>query len=468
MNSPVNPTMNLVGSALLTDLYQLTMLHGYDDSGMEEIAVFEFFVRKLRPGRGFLMAAGLEQVLEFLEGLHFAPEELEWLASTGRFSENFLAHLQTLRFTGDVHAMPEGTIFFSDEPILRVTAPIAQAQLVETRLINLLHFQTLIASKAARMVLMAPDKLLVDFGLRRAHGAEAGLLAARASYIAGFTGTATVLAGMQFGIPLFGTMAHSFVQAHDDETQAFEHFAHAQPDNVVLLIDTYDTEAAARKVVALAPQLEREGIHIKGVRIDSGNLADHARQVRQILDAGGLGHVTIFASSDLDEYALRDMLASGAPVDGFGVGTRMDTSSDMPYLDCAYKLQEYAGKMRRKRSEGKQTWPGRKQVYRNYDAEGRMAWDVVTVEGEVLPGEPLIQPVMRNGRRLAPVATLEDIRSHAAAGLSLLPEPLRHIEEQYEYQYQVEIAPALHELARQVDLRQAPPASGDKGGETIK
>jgi len=296
---------------------------------------------------------------------------------------------------------------------------------------------------------MAPDKLLVDFGLRRAHGAEAGLLAARASYIAGFTGTSTVLAGMQFGIPLFGTMAHSFVQAHDDETLAFEHFAYAQPDNVVLLIDTYDTEAAARKVVALAPKLERSGICIKGVRIDSGNLADHARQVRQILDAGGLNHVTIFASGDLDEYILRDMLGAGAPVDGFGIGTRMDTSSDMPYLDCAYKLQEYAGKARRKRSEGKQTWPGRKQVYRNYDADGRMAWDVVTLEGDAQPGEPLLMPMMRGGQRLAAAATLADTRSHAAANLARLLEPLRRLQEPYDYR--VEIASALHKLAEQVD-----------------
>jgi len=429
MNPSINLIGNLAGSALLTDLYQLTMLQGYHDTGMEDVAVFEFFVRKLRPGRGFLMAAGLEQSLEFLEGLHFSSEELAWLANTGRFSNDFLAGLGTLRFTGDVHAMPEGTIFFPNEPILRVTAPIAQAQLVETRLINLLHFQSLIASKAARMVLMAPDKLLVDFGLRRAHGAEAGLLAARASYIAGFTGTATVQAGMQFGIPLFGTMAHSFVQAHDNESLAFENFAHAQPDNVVLLIDTYDTEAAARKVVALAPRLEREGIRIKGVRIDSGNLADHARQVRQILDAGGLRHVTIFASGDLDEYLLRDMFASGTPIDGLGIGTHMDTSSDMPYLDCAYKLEEYAGKARRKRSEGKQTWPGRKQVYRSYDADGRIAADVVTVEGDVQSGEPLIMPVMRAGKRLAAAATLADIRSHAATNLARLPEPLRQLQE---------------------------------------
>jgi nicotinate phosphoribosyltransferase len=441
--------MNPASSVLLTDLYQLTMLQGYHDSNMGDVAVFEFFVRKLRPERGFLMATGLDQVLEFLQDLHFAPEELEWLASTGRFSKNLLAHLETLRFTGDVHAMPEGTIFFPNEPILRVTAPIAQAQLVETRLINLLNFQTLIASKAARMVLMAPDKQLVDFGLRRAHGAEAGLLAARASYIAGFTGTATVLAGMQFGIPLFGTMAHSFVQAHDDETLAFKHFAHAQPDNVVLLIDTYDTEAAARKIVALAPQLEHDGIRIKGVRIDSGNLTDHAYQVRQILDAGGLKHVTIFASGDLDEHVLRDMLAAGAPIDGFGIGTRMDTSSDAPYLDCAYKLQEYAGKARRKRSEGKQTWPGRKQVYRNYDADGRMAWDIVTLEEDIQPGEPLLKPVMHGGHRLTAAATLEDVRRHAAASLARLPESLHNLQEAHDYR--VDISRALHELAEQVD-----------------
>jgi len=424
------------------------MLQGYHDTGMEDTAVFEFFVRRLRPGRGFLMAAGLEQSLQFLEQLRFTPEELEWLASTRRFSEAFLASLETLRFTGDVHAMPEGTVFFPNEPILRVTAPIAEAQLVETRLINLLHLETLIASKAARSVLMAPGKLLVDFGLRRAHGAESGLLAARASYLAGFSGTSTVLAGQQFGIPLFGTMAHSFVQAHDDEALAFEHFAHAQPDNVVLLIDTWDTEAAAHKVVALAPRLATAGIRIKGVRIDSGDLAEHARRVRAILDAGGLDHVIIFASGDLDEAALRDMLAADVPVDGFGVGTRLDTSSDMPFLDCAYKLQEYAGQARRKRSEGKATWPGRKQVYRQQDADGRMAGDVVTLETDPQPGEPLLIPVMQGGRRVAPPPALAEVRRHAALNLARLPEPLRRLDA---FDYRVEIAPALHRLAAEVD-----------------
>ncbi len=442
--------MNLASSVLLTDLYQLTMLQGYYDTRMEQTAVFEFFVRRLRPGRGFLMAAGLEQALDYLEQLHFAPEELEWLASTRRFSPAFLASLEALRFTGDVHAMPEGTVFFPNEPILRVTAPIAQAQLVETRLINLLHLQTLIASKAARTVLMAPGKLLVDFGLRRAHGAEAGLLAARASHIAGFNGTSTVLAGQQLGIPLFGTMAHSFIQAHDDERQAFENFAHAQPDNVVLLIDTYDTEAAAHKVVALAPGLASAGIRIKGVRIDSGDLAEHARRVRRILDTGGLGEVIIFVSGDLDEYEVRDMLAAGAPIDGFGVGTRVDTSNDQPFLDCAYKLQEYGGRARRKRSEGKATWPGRKQVFRSYDADGRMLGDVVTLEADPQAGEPLLMAVMREGHRLGPAPALAEVRHRAAANLARLPEPLRRLEE---FDYPVEIGAALHELAAQVDHR---------------
>jgi len=292
--------VNPQSSPLLTDLYQLTMLQAYFDEGMNEIAVFEFFVRDLPPQRNFLMTAGLEQVLQFLENLHFTPEELNWLAGCGRFNTDFIDFLKTLRFTGDVHAMPEGTLFFPHQPILRITAPITQAQLVESRIINLLHFQTLIASKAARSVLVAHGKLLVDFGLRRAHGAEAGMLAARAGYLAGYSGTATVLAGAQFGIPLYGTMAHSYIQAHANETAAFERFARSQPTNTVLLIDTYDTETAAEKVVKLAPRLQQQGIHIKSVRLDSGNLSEHAHKVRAILDQGGLSEIGIFCIGYLD------------------------------------------------------------------------------------------------------------------------------------------------------------------------
>jgi nicotinate phosphoribosyltransferase len=397
------------------------------------------------------MAAGLEQLLEYLESLHFGAEELDWVRRSGRFDRAFVDHLAALRFTGDVHAMAEGTVFFPNEPIVRVTAPMAEAQLVEPRLMNLLHFQTLIASKAARAVLAAPGKLLVDFGLRRAHGAEAGLLAARAAYVAGMSGSSTVLAELRFGVPAYGTMAHSFVQAHDDEAEAFLRFARDLPDHVVLLLDTYDTEAAAEKVVALAPRLRAEGIRIEGVRLDSGDLADHARKVRRILDAGGLRDTTIFVSGSLDEYRVRDLLAAGAPIDGFGIGSRLDTSADAPYLDCAYKLQEYAGLARRKRSEGKATWPGRKQVCRRYAGDRRMREDVLTLEDDPQEGEPLLQPVMRAGRRLAPAPSLADSRTRAAAQLASLPDRLRRLEGGE--RYPVHVAPALQALAAAVDAR---------------
>jgi len=436
-------------SALLTDLYQLTMLQGYVHQGLADTAVFEFFVRKLPSHRGFLVAAGLEQTLQFLEGLHFTPEELEWLAGTGKFNDDFISYLQDLRFRGEVHAMAEGTIFFQDEPILRVTAPLPQAQLVESRLINLLHFQSMIASKAARCVLAAPDKLLVDFGFRRAHGAEAGILAARAAYLAGFAGTATVAAGTLFEIPTYGTMAHSFVQAHDDETAAFAHFAATNPDAVILLIDTYDTEAAAHKVVALAPQLRRQGIRVKGVRIDSGDLAEHARRVRLILDRGGLRDVTIFASSSIDEYLLKTYTQNQVPIDGYGIGTHLDVSADAPYLDCAYKLQEYAGRPRRKRSEGKATWPGRKQVYRRYNKDGIMLNDVVTMEHDVREGRPLLQQVMHDGLRTMPPPSLTATRDYAARELASLPAQLWELRP--DIAYPVLISEPLRKLAVTLD-----------------
>jgi nicotinate phosphoribosyltransferase len=438
---------------LLTDLYQLNMLQAYVERGMTETAVFEFFVRKFPARRGFLMAAGLEQVVDFLETLRPTPAELDWLRGTGRFSADFIDHLAGLRFTGDVDAMAEGSVFFADEPILRVAAPLPVAQLVETRIINILHFQTLIASKAARMVLAAPGKTLVDFGLRRAHGAEAGLMAARASYLAGFAGSATLLAEAVYGVPAYGTMAHSFIQAHDDESAAFEAFARSRPANVVLLIDTYDTERAAEKVVALAPRLKREGITVRGVRLDSGDLADHARKVRAILDAGGLKDAIVFASGGLDEDSLLRFARERAPIDGYGIGTSLTTSSDVPALDCAYKLQEYAGRARRKRSEGKATWPGRKQVWRRYDAAGRMAGDTLTVEGDRQEGEALILPAMRDGRRVAGLPTLAEARAHAAQELARLPAYLHALKDGPAYP--VAVAPALRALADEVDRAMA-------------
>jgi nicotinate phosphoribosyltransferase len=438
------------------------MIQAYLDHGDTKTAVFEFFARALPARRGFLLAAGLEQALDFLQNLSFSAADIAWLKSTGRFGKNLLDFLRDFRFTGDVHAMPEGTVCFAGEPILRVTAPLPQAQFVESRLINILHFQTLIAAKAARCVLAAPNKLLVDFGMRRSHGAEAALMAARASYIAGFAGTATVLAGEKFGIPLFGTMAHSFIEAFDDETAAFESFARARPDNVVLLLDTYDTEAAARKVVALAPRLKAAGIAIRGVRLDSGDLVALARSVRAILDGGGLQEVTIFASGGLDEDSLAAFARANAPIDGIGIGTALTTSADVPSIDCVYKLQDYAGQPRRKLSENKATWPGRKQVWRRYGSDGKFAGDLLSLDTPAPPssasaegkgGEPLIHQVMQGGRRLTPSPPLDDIRAHARRELERLPDDIRRLVPGATLA--VEIADDLVALAADADRRRA-------------
>ncbi len=443
--------MDIEKSPLLTDLYQLNMMQAYLTNGLTGTAVFEFFVRRLPERRAFLLAVGLEQALDFLEGLQFSDEDIAYLATTGRFDQPMLAYLKSLRFTGDVDAMAEGTVYFPDEPILRVTAPLPQAQLLESRLINILHFQSLIASKAARVVLAAPGKLLVDFGLRRAHGAEAGLMAARASYVAGFAGSATVLAEELYGIPAYGTMAHSYVQAHEDEIAAFESFARARPNNLTLLIDTYDTEAAAKKVVELAPRLKADGILVQAVRIDSGDVAALSRRVRQILDQAGFPDIRIFASGGLDEDSIAALVRAGAPIDGFGVGTSLTTSSDAPTLDCVYKLQEYAGVPRRKRSADKQTWPGRKQVWRRHAPSGAMIADMLSLESDRQEGEPLLQPVMRQGRRLGLKPSLADIRARAAAELASLPRALQQLEP--ERVYPVRIGESLIALTAEVDQR---------------
>ena len=436
-------------SPLTTDLYELNMIQAYLDRGEDKEAVFEFFVRRLPERREFLLAAGLDDVLVFLETLQFSAADIDWLKGTKRFRKNLLDYLAAFRFTGDVHAIPEGTACFPNEPLIRITAPLPQAQLVETRLINILHYQTLIASKAARRVLAAPGPILSDFGLRPAHGAEAGLFSARASYIAGFAGAANVLAGERYGVPIVGTMAHSFVQVHDDEMQAFDDFARARPDGIILLIDTYDTEEGARKVVALAPRLKADGISIRGVRIDSGDLTAMARKVRAILDAGGLKDVIILVSGGINEDVLQGMMRASAPIDGFGIGVNLAASVDVPALDCAYKLQEYGGKPKRKLSEGKATWPGRKQVWRTYDTQGRMMVDILTIEGDKQPGEPLIVPVMRGGKRIAPTPTLVQIREHAARELARLPPPLAQL--QTSAHFTVAVSDALESLVETMD-----------------
>jgi nicotinate phosphoribosyltransferase len=437
--------------ALLTDLYQLTMLQSYVDGGMHGEAVFELFVRRLPEARNFLVAAGLAQLVDYLEGLRFTSEDIGALATTGLFHGRFLEWLEGFRFTGDVDAMAEGTIFFPNEPIVRVTAPLPQAQLVESRLINLLHFQTMIASKAARFVLAAGGRTLIDFGMRRAHGAEAAVLAARASYLAGFAGSATVAAHPLYGIPVFGTMAHSYIEAHDAEIEAFERFARGHRGPIVLLIDTYDTAKGAERVVRLAEKLAPEGIAIRSVRIDSGDLGGLSRSVRTILDRAPGPRIGIFASGGLEETDVERMLANGSPIDGFGIGTALGASTDAPSLDCAYKLEEFDGRARAKRSPGKATLPGRKQVYRHYDAAGRLERDVVTLIDDEQPGQPLLTPAVRNGKAVADTPDLAAIRARVEEGLRRLPDGLRSLTRRSDYP--VEIGPALRALARQVEAR---------------
>jgi nicotinate phosphoribosyltransferase len=444
----------LSAAPLLTDLYQLTMAHVYFEQGMGDIAVFELAVRRFPPGRRFLLTAGLEHVLDYLERLHFGAADLEYLQTLGTFPQAYLDHLANLRFTGSVHAMAEGTPFFANEPILRVTAPIAEAQLVESRLLNIVHFQTLIASKAARCVFAAGGRQLVDFGMRRAHEADAALYAARASYLAGFNGTATVEAGRCFGIPLYGTMAHSFIEAHEREEDAFSHFVASRPDSATLLIDTYDARRAAHRVAALARELESRGLppSIRAVRIDSGDLAAETRAVRDILDLEGYRQIQILLSGGLDEYSIEKLVRDGVPADAFGVGTSLDVSDDAPTLDMAYKLQEYAGKPRRKRSPGKVSLPGAKQVFRERGAGGEIAADAITLEGEHARGEPLLTEVMRAGRRIAGKLELERIRGHCAAELKALPRELKALHALQEpVPYPVAISPALSELVARMD-----------------
>jgi len=437
---------------LLLDLYQLTMAQAYFELGMNDTAVFELFVRELPSTRAFLIAAGLAQAIEYLEGLHFAPEELEFLSGLGMFSAKFLERLAALRFTGSVHAMPEGTPFFAQEPIVRVTAPILEAQLVESRLLNIAHFQTLIASKAARCTLAAGKRQLVDFGMRRAHEADAAVYAARAAYLAGFHGTATVEAGRRFAIPLSGTMAHSFIEAHDHEQEAFRNFVAAYPESATLLIDTYDTARATRRVAALAGELKKLGgaRRIRAVRIDSGDLASECRLVRSILDEEGCQDIQIVVSGGLDEHKIQELVSADVPINAFGVGTALDVSADAPTLDMVYKLQQYAGRPRRKRSAGKATWPGIKQVFRERGPQGESLGDQIALVEEVGSGKPLLAEVMNGGQRVAPVLPLNQIREFCLQELRRLPPQVLD-PERNPGSYPVRMSDTVRSLAAQLD-----------------
>ena len=436
--------------SLFTDLYELTMCASYLDNNKLEPATFDLFIRRLPENRSYFLFAGLEQVLLFLESVKFTEEHLAYLQKQG-FSKQFLDYLRNFKFTGDVWAVPEGTAAFPCEPLIRVTAPIIEAQLVETFLLNTINLQTTIATKASRVVNAAKGKAIIEFGLRREHGIDAGMKVARCSYIAGCQGTSNVLAGLKYGIPVFGTMAHSFVMSFEKEIDAFRAFARTFPNKSTLLIDTYDDMAGTEKAAIVAKELEKIGYKLGGVRLDSGDLAQASKKIRALLDAQGLRYVKIFASGDLDEYRIAELLDQGAEIDAFGVGTRMGTSADKPYVDVIYKLCETTSAKGdfspiMKLSEGKTTLPGRKQAFRFKDEKGYFAKDVIALADEKMEGEPLLVKVMENGKKTRALPSLDEIRAAASGNLSKLPEKYQKLTDAPAYP--VELSQALEALIK--------------------
>jgi nicotinate phosphoribosyltransferase len=415
-------------SLLLTDLYELTMSAAFLEEDFNPSASFELFVRRLPENRGYLVAAGLQQALEWLEQARFSDEDIDFLRKHPVFrdiSPNFFDYLSDLRFSGEVWAVPEGTVIFAEEPIVRVTAPLILAQIVETYLLAAITFQTMIATKALRVVQAAEGKNVIEMGSRRAHGPEAGVLAARASYIAGCAGTSNVEAGLRYGIPTFGTIAHSYIMALEDEAEAFESYTRVFPHNSTLLIDTYDTMGAINKIV-------ERGLRPTGVRIDSGDLAQLSRQVREKLDVANLNHTKILLSGDLDEFEIEELKAQGACADGYGVGTALAVSNDAPALGGIYMLVEIQQGSRKsyhaKFSQSKMTHPGTKQVYRFSDANGRFMRDLIACSGERIDGgESLLKLVMKDGTAVGPPESLDTIRTRAKDQWERLPEPTKQL-----------------------------------------
>jgi nicotinate phosphoribosyltransferase len=412
--------------SLFTDYYELTMCASYFDNKNFEPATFDLFIRRLPENRSYFLFAGLEQSLQYLQSIKFTNEQLAYLKKQG-FNQDFLDYLHGFRFTGDVWAVPEGTVTFPNEPLIRVTAPIIEAQLAETFLLNTINLQTMIATKASRVVHAASGKAVIEFGLRREPGIDAGMKVARSSYIAGCQGTSNVLAGITYGLPVFGTMAHSFIMSYPKEIDAFRAFAKTFPDKSTLLIDTYDDIAGAEKAAIVAKELEARGFRLGGVRLDSGDLAETSKKVRKILDDNGLEYVKIFASGDLDEFKIAELLSESARIDAFGVGTKMGTSADRPYLDVIYKLCETMnsdGKFSpiMKLSKNKITLPGRKQVYRFKNKDGSLKKDVIALTDESVEGEPLLVKVMEKGKLIYRLPPLDEIRANTVENLSKLPE----------------------------------------------
>jgi nicotinate phosphoribosyltransferase len=411
--------------SLFTDYYELTMCAAYFDNKNFEVATFDLFIRRLPENRSYFLFAGLEEALGYLQSIKFTEEHLAYLKKQG-FQADFLNYLRDFKFKGEVWAIPEGTLAFPNEPLMRITAPIIEAQLVETFLLNSINHQTMIATKASRVVQAAKGKTVIEFGLRREPGVDAGMKVARSSYIAGCQGTSNVLAGLSYDIPVFGTMAHSFIMSYPKEIDAFRAFAKTFPNKSTLLIDTYNDIAGAEKAAAIAKELEAKGMRLGGVRLDSGDLAETSKKVRKILDSQGMQYVKIFVSGDLDEYKIVELQAADAPIDAFGVGTKMGTSADRPYLDGIYKLcetQTTDGKFSpiMKLSKDKITIPGRKQVYRFKNGDGTYKKDVIALSDETATGEPLLVKIMEKGKLTYKMPTLTEIRANAAENLKKLP-----------------------------------------------
>ena len=441
-------------SALFTDLYQLTMAQAYWQSGVTAQATFSLYFRSYPPDRAYFVLAGVTDVLGYLEGLTFSDEDIDYLRSLGLFDREFLKFLLGLRFTGTVRAMSEGSIFFAGEPVLEVTAPVIEAQIVETYLINQINLQSILATKAARVVTAARGRTVVDFAARRAHGIDAATKQARVSYIAGFAGTSNVLAGRLYGIPVFGTMAHSFVQSFQDEGEAFSAYAKSFPDKTTLLVDTYDTLEGVRKAIGVARDLRRRGHALVALRLDSGDLAELSAGARRLLDGAGLEAVQVFASGGLDEFEVEGLIDAGAEIDGFGVGTRVGVSADAPWTDCAYKLVEYDGRPTLKLSAAKRSLPGPKQIYRYRDEDGEYLRDVIALHSEDPPQEgeePLLGEVMTGGKRRYQAESLQELRDRFSAEFASLPD--RHKGLRSPPKYEVTVSDRLERLAQTVAQR---------------
>lgn len=439
-------TNNGTAWALLTDLYELTMAQSYVHQGMFEPATFSLFMRNFPTSRSYMVCAGLQDVLEYLANLRFSRGDIDYLRSTNIFDSEFLSYLEGFRFTGQVWAVPEGRLVFSQEPVVEVTAPIPEAQIVESFIINQINFQSVIATKASRCVWAARGRNVVDFSLRRAQGADAGMKVARSSYMAGCGATSNVLAGKTYGIPVAGTMAHSYVTSFPEEIDAFRAYAHSFPDNTILLIDTYDTLAGAHKAATVAREMEAAGHRLRAVRLDSGDLASLSREVRGVLDEADLDYVCVFASGGLDEYQLEELVEAGSPIDGFGVGTRMGVSADAPFFDMAYKLVKYGERPVLKLSTGKVSLADEKQVYRRTDERGMYHEDIIALREERVDGScvPLMERVMESGRIVPPPVDLTGLRERFRREFARLPERYKALRDAPEYP--VHLSPGLARL----------------------